>query len=96
MSRLSDAFFVPSQSDLEFIKDALKEAGLTDEEIKSKPWHFYKRRVRRSVPNAKDLEANLKKVFDLFADVVDVTNRTRELPCRGAYDVTSTNFCISS
>ena len=71
MVRLSDAFFIPSHSDIDFIKTVLKACGHTDEEIKSKPWHFYKSSIRRTVPGPKALEENLQKVFDLFADEVD-------------------------
>jgi hypothetical protein len=71
MARLSDAFFVPSHDDIEFIKEVLKANSFTDEEIKSQPWEFFKRSVHRTVPDPSTLEANLQKVFDLFADVVD-------------------------
>jgi hypothetical protein len=71
MARLSDAFFVPCQSDVDFIKTVLKENGCTDDKIKAKPWRFYKDGIRCTVPSPAILEANLRKVFDLFADEVD-------------------------
>ena len=46
MARLSDSFFVPSQEDIAFIKQALRKAGFSDNEIKAKPWNYFKRRVR--------------------------------------------------
>jgi hypothetical protein len=33
MSRLSDAFFIPSQEDIEFIKAALRRSGVSDDDI---------------------------------------------------------------
>ena len=71
MARLSDAFFVPSQSDIAFIKTMLRKAGLSEDQIKSKPWNYYKRRVRRRVPPRKILEREFIRVVSLFAKVVD-------------------------
>jgi hypothetical protein len=34
MSRLSDAFFIPSQEDIELIKAALRRSGVSDDDIK--------------------------------------------------------------
>lgn len=71
MARLSDVFFVPSQADIAFIKMALRKSGLQEEEIKAKPWHFFKRRVRRSVPKPSDLEREFKRVVNLLANIED-------------------------
>ena len=71
MSRLSDAFFVPSQDDIEFIKEALQKVGVSDEEINKKKWTYYKRRVRRSVPQPEELAREFIRVVQLFADVED-------------------------
>jgi len=71
MARLSDAFFVPSHDDIEFIKEVLKANGYTEKEIKSKPWEFFKTSIRHTVPGPSILEAYLQRVFDLFADEVD-------------------------
>lgn len=45
MARLSDAFFVPSQADIAFIKEALRKSGLDEAAIKAKGWRYFKRRV---------------------------------------------------
>lgn len=71
MARLSDAIFVPSHSDIEFIKEVLKKHGYSVEDIEKMGWNFYKRSVRRAIPAAVILDANLEKVFELFADEVD-------------------------
>jgi hypothetical protein len=71
MARLSDAFFVPSQDDIEFIKAALRKADVSEDEINSKKWQYYKTRVRRTVPSPTELEREFKKVVQLFADVPD-------------------------
>lgn len=71
MARLSDAFFIPSQSDIAFIKKALRNAGMSEDDIKKKPWSYYKRRVRRLVPSPKILEREFKRVCAMFADVPD-------------------------
>jgi hypothetical protein len=71
MSRLSDAFFVPSQEDIEFIKAALRRSGVSDEDIKKKPWQYYKRRVRRRVSLPKELEREFKRVVNLLANLED-------------------------
>jgi hypothetical protein len=42
MARLSDAFFIPSQTDIIFIKKALEK---TKDEIKAAPWRYFKQRV---------------------------------------------------
>jgi len=71
MARLSDAFFVPSQDDLEFIREALRKAGLSEEDIKAKSWQYFKPRVRRHVPKPKILEQDFKCVVNLFANLED-------------------------
>jgi ribonuclease D len=71
MARLSDAFFVPSQDDIEFIKAALRKADVSEDDINSKKWQYYKTRVRRTVPGPVELEREFKKVVQLFADVPD-------------------------
>ena len=71
MARLSDAFFVPCHSNIELIKMVLKANGHMNEEIKKKPWHFFKTCICQHVPKPTILEANLQKVFNLFADAVD-------------------------
>ena len=71
MACLSDAFFIPSHSDIDFIKTVLKACIHTDEEIKSKPWHFYKSSIHHTMPCLKALEESLQKVFDVFADEVN-------------------------
>jgi hypothetical protein len=38
MARLRDAFFVPSQDDIEFIKAAMQKADVSDNHINSKKW----------------------------------------------------------
>jgi hypothetical protein len=71
MSRLSDAFFVPSQEDIEFIKAALRRSGVSDEDIKKKRWQYYKRRVRRRICLPKELEREFNRVVNLFANLED-------------------------
>jgi hypothetical protein len=71
MARLSDAFFVPSQDDIEFIKAALRKAGIAEEDINSKKWQHYKTRVRRTVPGPVELEREFKRVVQVFADLLD-------------------------
>ena len=71
MARLSDAFFVPSQADIELVKTALRKCGLSEEEIKQKPWQYFKRRVRRVVPGSKVLLRDFKRVVNLFSDIKD-------------------------
>ena len=71
LARLSDVFFVPSHQDIEFIKKVLKKNGFSDDEIKEKPWQYYKRRVRRSVPEPKILERDFVPVVQLFANLKD-------------------------
>jgi hypothetical protein len=71
MARLSDALFVPSQADIEFIKFALRKAGLSADQIKSKSWNYYKRRVRRRVPPRKVLEREYLRVINMFAGLLD-------------------------
>jgi hypothetical protein len=65
MARLSDALFVPSQADIEFIKFALRKAGLSADQMKSKSWNYYKRRVR------KVLEREYLRVINMFAGLLD-------------------------
>lgn len=72
----SDAFFVPSQKDIEFIKLALKKAGLTDDQIQAKTWQYYKKRVRRRVPSPSVLTRDFKRLVSLFANVTD--NKTKK------------------
>jgi hypothetical protein len=71
MARLSDALFAPSQADIEFIKFALRKAGLSADQIKSKSWNYYKRRVRRRVPPPKVLEREYLRVINMFAGLLD-------------------------
>jgi hypothetical protein len=71
MARLSDVMFIPSQNDLEFVKAALKSAGLTEDEINAKPWRYFKRRIRRSVPGPQELEAEFNRLVNLMANVLD-------------------------
>ena len=71
MARLSDAFFVASQADIKLIQAALRKHGLTDDQIKAKPWQYYKKRVRRTVPGREILERDFKRVVNLFADLTD-------------------------
>ena len=71
MARLSDAFFVPSQADIQLVKTALRKCGLSEEQIKEKPWQYFKRRVRRAVPSPKVLLRDFKKIVNLFADITD-------------------------
>jgi hypothetical protein len=71
MSRLSDAFFIPSQEDIEFIKAALRRSGVSDEDINKNRWQYYKRRVRRRVSLPKELEREFKRVVNLFANLED-------------------------
>jgi hypothetical protein len=71
MARLSDAFFVPSQDDIDFIKNVLRKFGLSEDEIKKKKWQYFKKRVRRRVPGRKELEIEFLKVVNLLADIKD-------------------------
>jgi hypothetical protein len=71
MARLSDAFFVPSLDDIEFIKAALRKAGIAEEDVNSKKWQCYKTRVRRTVPGPVELEREFKRVVQVFADLLD-------------------------
>ena len=71
MSRLSDAFFVVSHEDVKLIKECLRRHGFSEEQIKSKPWQFFKTRVRRTVPKPSALANAFKRVVDLFANVED-------------------------
>jgi hypothetical protein len=71
MARLSDAFFVPSQDDIAFIKKALGRAGLSDDDIKKKKWDFYKRRIRRHVSSPAILLRDFKRVVAMFANLED-------------------------
>ncbi len=71
MSRLSDAFFVPNQGDIEFVKEALRIAGLSEDEINSKRWRFFKRRIRRGVPGPVELEKQFNRVVNLMANIED-------------------------
>ena len=71
MSRLSDAFFVPNQSDVDLIKDVLKKAGMSDDSIKAKEWSYYKSRIRRGVPEPDELERNFNRVVNCFANLED-------------------------
>lgn len=71
MSRLSDAFFVPNQSDIEFVKEALRVAGLSEEQINSKKWNYFKRRIRRTVPSPLELEKQFNRVVNLMAGLED-------------------------
>ena len=71
MARLSDAFFVPSQDDIDFIKSVLHKFGLSEDEIKKKAWQYFKKRVRRRVPGQKELEIEFVRVVNLLADLKD-------------------------
>ena len=71
MARMSDAFFVPCQSDIELVKTALGKAGLSEDDINKKEWQFFKKRVRRTVPVPKILERDFTRVINLFTDVKD-------------------------
>jgi hypothetical protein len=71
MARLSDVIFVPSQADIAFIKEALRKSGVSEEDIKAKPWQYFKRRVRRTVPKPATLERDFKRVVNVFANVQD-------------------------
>jgi hypothetical protein len=56
MARLSDSFFVPSQEDIAFIKQALQKAGFSDNEIKAKPWNYFKQRAQCHIPKQTELK----------------------------------------
>jgi hypothetical protein len=71
MARLSDVFFIPSQDDLELIKDLLKQNGFSDDQIKQKTWQYFKRRVRRSVPPPNVLERDFNRTVNMFANLKD-------------------------
>jgi len=71
MARLSDAFFVPNQADIEFVKEALRKGGLSEDEINRKRWHFFKRRIRRAVPEPRELEKQFSRVVNLMANLTD-------------------------
>ena len=71
MARLADVFFVPNLEDIAFVKGALKEAGLSDDEIDALPWVFFKRRIRRRVPCPRELEKSFNKLVNLMANVKD-------------------------
>jgi hypothetical protein len=45
MALLSDAFFVPSQDAIKFIKAAMQKADVSDDDLNSKKWQYYKTRV---------------------------------------------------
>ena len=43
---MSDAFFVPNQSDITFVREALVKSGMSEDDINAKPWAYFKSRVR--------------------------------------------------
>jgi hypothetical protein len=71
MARLSDAFFVPSQDDINLIKSVLRKFGMSEDDIKKKAWQYFKKRVRRRVPGPKELEREFVRVINLLADLKD-------------------------
>jgi hypothetical protein len=71
MARLSDVFFVPNQSDIAFVKEALRKSGVSEDEINAMPWRYFRRRIRRTVPSPKELEMNFNRLINLLAKVAD-------------------------
>jgi hypothetical protein len=53
------------------IKAALQKADVSNDNIDSKKWQYYKTRVRQTVPGPIKLERKFKKVVQLFAYVPD-------------------------
>ena len=66
MSRLSDAFFVSNQDDIRLVRELLAKAGMDEETISALKWSFFKARVRRSVPEPRELEKEFNRVINLF------------------------------
>ena len=72
MSRLRDILFVPSPTDLKFLKDMLLKSGWTAKQIEDKmrtDYSFFVRRVRRVVPRPEVLVREYDDLVNLFADV---------------------------
>ena len=63
--------FLSSQSDIEFIKLALRKVGYSEDRIRSLTWAYYKKRVRRSVPAPTELMKNYRRVVAMFANIRD-------------------------
>jgi hypothetical protein len=74
MADLRDAFFIPNEADMDFIREMLQTAGMSEKEIDKKSQNDYKyflRRVRRHVPQNRELRKRFMAVADLYRDVVD-------------------------
>ena len=69
--QLSDVLFVPSQEDIELIRGALKKAGLSEDQIKSKKWSHFKCWVRRTCPPPKELEATFNRLVQMMVKLLD-------------------------
>ena len=75
MSRLSDVLFAPSQENIELIKEVLKRAGLSDDQITSKKWSYFKWWVRRTYPPPKKLEADFNWLVNMMAHLKDAKSQ---------------------
>jgi hypothetical protein len=86
--RLSEALFVPSAADIDFVRAALRASGMTNEEVKAQmeSGAFASKRIRRFVPRPEELHNRFVEVVDQFCNVVDAKRGTKFF-CKKAWNL---------